>query len=389
MLVAPACARSSTPAVETPPAEARAPKAPADPLALAYRVYELGESAWQGGAKFQAVALWRQSFLSIPPDEKYDVLRHRMVMRIGWALLELHAIDRDDYHLRAAQQMVARWIDARAGRDESGAAEEAYALLSEIELRLEDPSQASASGDEEHARSRDEGARMAAGYEGKQAQYREGESHAGETLDAEGVTRKIEVSQLATLDDPRVRAFLEHPAPEGPSLFDLPGEALNPTRPLVRAGLPKITTKARGARFAANRETWRLVKELRPQLEYCYASSMARAPTDVVRMRVRLSVDAEGHIQAKRSEGDPLGDALGDDCIRRVFERAAVVDPELHGQELAVVPLTFFIQLGQGLSPSLQGLPGFDANMADREGSYRAARQTETGMGVAVGQPAQ
>lgn len=398
MSVSSGCSRgavvSTAPASPEPSSTSARASSPSDPLSLSRRVYELGEAAWAGGAKFEAVALWRQAFRSLPSDEKYDVLRHRMVIRIGYALVELHRLDGDAYHLRAAQQMLTRWIEARADRDTSGAREEAYALLSEVELRLEEglpeandgqPS----SGEADHDQSEYARALMLASYDGKQREYAAADTHAGEVLDADGIERKIEVSGLATLDDPRVWAFLHDPRPEGPSLFEMPGEAFNPTRPLVRAGLPKIAVRGLSQRREANHATWTLIRELRPALELCYASSMARKPTQVVRMRVTISVDDIGRVTATRQSGDPLGDSIGDDCLRRSFERAHVEAASLYGQQIATVPLTFFIQPGRGLAPSLQGMPGFDAAIGDRQRSYDADRVTETSGGVSQGQPTQ
>jgi hypothetical protein len=362
-----------------------------DPLGLSRRVYELGEAAWSGGAKFEAVALWRQAFRTLPPDPEFDMLRHRMVMRIGHALIELHRLDGDVYHLQAGHEMVDRWIAARAGKDESSARDEAYELLGEFELRLEEPPPRS-TADVEHERGEESRTRLLAGYDGASTALQTRDAHAGEKLGSEGVRREVEVetSAWARLDDPKVEAFLRHPGLLGPSLFDKGPDPFNPTRPLVRAGAPRIAGDGAAHWRVATRETWRIIREQRPALELCYASSMARAPTEVVRMQVTLEVSETGRVSATRTRGDILGDSIGDDCLRRAFERARVDSTSLQGERLAVIPLTFFIQPATYISPG-PALPGRDGapGINNAEGKYQRARAVEGDQGAARGRQGQ
>jgi hypothetical protein len=360
----------------------------ADPMALSRRVYELGEAAWSGGAKIEAVALWRQAFLSLPPAPEYDALRHRMVVRIGHGLLELHRLDADLYHLEAGRQMLQRWLDMRAGEDESAARDEAYALLGEFELRIAEPPMPSRA-DDEHDEGELSRARMLAAYDGAQADYRSRDLHSGEEVDAQGIHRQIEVDGWARFDDPRVQAYLRHPNPLGPSLFDRSPDPFNPTRPLVRAGVPKLAVGGDQGRRDARKETWRILRQVRPELELCYARSMGRAPTEVVKMKVTIEVDASGQVSAARSDGDALGDAIGDDCLRRSFDEARVEAGSLRGQRLAVLPLTFFIQPETFITPTA-GIVRMHSNMegpsiGDAETKYQLQRVTFNDRGTAAG----
>ena len=352
-------------------------------MAVSRRVYELGEAAWSGGAKIEAVALWRHAFRTLPPEPKYDMLRHRMVVRIGYALIELHRLDGDVYHLQAGKEMVALWIELRAGEDQSAARDEAFELLGEFEIRLETPP-ARSGGQDEHEAGEAARTQMLAGYEGASADYRAEDLHSGEIVNAEGIHREIKVSRWARLDDPKVAAFLRHPSPEGASLFDASPDAFNPTRPLVRAGVPRIAGEGSQHWRTATKETWRIIREQRPALELCYASSMARAPTQVVRMQVTLEVDESGKVSASRTRGEILGDSIGDDCMRRAFERARVGASTLMGERLAVIPLTFFIQPSRGPSPS--ATPGA-FTIGEAEQDYQRARVSETSMGSSQGRP--
>lgn len=356
----------------------------ADPVALSRQVYDLGEAAWSGGAKFGAVALWRQAFRTLPPEPKFDVLRHRMVMRIGYALIELHRLDGDTYHLEAGREMVDKWIAVRAGEDETGARDEAYDLLGEFETRLENPPPRS-SADEEHDRGELARSRMLAGYEGVENEFRTRDVHSGEKLDSDGVKREVDVGAWARLDDPKVAAFLRHPDPLGPSLFARGPDPFNPTRPLVRAGVPRIEGEGAQHWRTAKRETWRIIREQRAALELCYASSMSRAPTEVVRMQVTLEVSDSGRVSAHRTRGDILGDSLGDDCMRRAFERARVDTEQLQGDRLAVVPLTFFIQHATYIQPgpAMRGSSRLDGpGIHDAERKYQRARRVDGDRGA-------
>jgi hypothetical protein len=348
-------------------------------------VLELAEAAHAAGNRIAAVALWRQAFLQLPPAEEFDEVRQTLVLRIGHGLLELNRRDGDDYHLRAAKQMLDRWLAARdPDRVHPADLRELYAVLGEVELRMQQPVERGAGSVEREAgfamrdRALDQlnysvlAARLPA-------------DHAGEIFDSSGQRRTIVVDpndKSARLSDPRVRDFLRHPSPEGASLLDGGDMPLNPTRPLVRAGHPRTSAAPEGMRGLAWSESWRLVRELRPQLEQCYAMSFARMPLTVVRQRVGLRAAEDGTVLVEEQSGDPLGDRAGDLCVIRVFA-GATVDPSLAGTRFAEIPFTFFLQLEQYIRPpGIGGGMGMGASMME----YAGDRATETSFGVGAGQ---
>lgn len=119
---------------------------------------------------------------------------------------------------------------------------------------------------------------------------------------------------------------------------------------LMRAGVPRAEGKNAAERRHAFAESWRVVEEQRVALKDCYRRSLARSPQRVVRMNVKLSVTPWGSIDAVRSDGSPLGDELGDACLGDAFGRSQIADPVLYGEELAELPLVFYVHAGRSSS---------------------------------------
>ncbi|MEZ4454796.1 MAG: hypothetical protein R3B09_35425 [Nannocystaceae bacterium] len=129
-----ACATRQDPAGSSAPTVAAA-------MAEGRHLYSLGESRFAEGEPRDAVTLWRAALLRLPESAEADAIRHRVILRMGHALLVAYE-EGDIDALLLAQQVLARyiaWHEARWGEGQGAAAEraEAYALLVAAEDTLD------------------------------------------------------------------------------------------------------------------------------------------------------------------------------------------------------------------------------------------------------------
>ena len=407
-IVAFACTPSPTSATNTPSAVSSAPSKsrPAagdakrfaaaeesrNELARAIALYQLGEAAWAGENHLVAVGFWQASFRAIPdpPDDpkRHDDLRGALVERIATALIRLNELDADPYHLRAAEQILERWIAVRTAQLESTDGYDArereaieaecarlYALSAEVFSRLESPEDITVASAEAYERDAEQArARVQRTADGGLDAKERVDSHRGDTLGTDDFERDVKVDgDFASLDDPRVQAYLRHPDPLGPSLFDGGDEAFNPTRPIVRFSRlqpdPKVPAETR-------RHLWKRLDSVRPQLESCYISALMRSPEVVVRKRLRLRADGTGRLVVLDQGETKLGDAAGDACLERAFAQADVRRSELERVDVDL-RIVFFIQPARYPTGSFLG---DGATIGDTLGEYSGDRAPSFGL---------
>lgn len=142
------------------------------------------------------------------------------------------------------------------------------------------------------------------------------------------------------LDHPRVQAFFRSGSGTGSSLFDEAAEVAR--RPLVRAGTVKVRgADVRAHKQAARRFAHRLIADVRPALEACYADALAREPIDAARLTLHVELRRAGR-SAVRVRAGTLGDVHGNACVHGVLEFADVDAPAV---EAAIdIPVWFWLQ---------------------------------------------
>jgi hypothetical protein len=142
------------------------------------------------------------------------------------------------------------------------------------------------------------------------------------------------------LDHPRVQAYFHSGSSVGGSLFDEPEQEVR--RPLVRAGTIAVRgADDRAVRTTARRFARKLVDDVRPALEACYADVLARTPTEATRLvlTVELGLDDRGPIRVRSGT---LGDVFGNACVHGVLEFADVEAPSIAAS--LEIPVWFWLQ---------------------------------------------
>ena len=110
----------------------------------ASRIYTVGEAHYARGEYSQAVELWRQAIVKLPPTADADELRHALILRRAYGQLMAWRYQGDEAHLHDAQQMLERYLvrhEELLGNTEDALAQrgEVYELLFEVERALEPP----------------------------------------------------------------------------------------------------------------------------------------------------------------------------------------------------------------------------------------------------------
>jgi hypothetical protein len=392
----PACQKTTEPTV-APTAQVRPPAKPGlseqERTMAVKRLYQLGEDYFEVGDYPGAVALWRQVFLLLPADEAGDRLRHQLVARMAYGLMLAFEQTGQPAHLDQAEQFLERWVAKHEALFPTGPAREAeraqmYELIGQIAI-LRDRG----AGEPDRLGPTQSEATIVGEFE--TLERAQADDHAGEEVGPDGIKREIVVpknNRLASISDPRVRRWLSHPSPLGPSLMEGGDEPYSPTRPLVRAGVSKLATKGASARDErlARRQLRQVVRVARPRLEQCYAEALTRAPVLVSKLEVEVTIDEEGRVTQSKIEDGRLIDAVGDACVMWALMGAEPLpDTALASRVTLAMPVTFFIQNEARITPSMMPGPSgpSPANPGDTMLEYGADRQTKGDRGADVGEP--
>jgi hypothetical protein len=331
----------------------------------AKRLYMQGEEHYAKGDYANAVALWRHALLQLPRTPDADELRHKLILRMAHGQLAAYHATADANYLLQAQGMLERYAEkheALFGDDPEAMKErgDVWEILHEVELRLEPERFA----DEESADAVVETTEVADASpnepEGttdtKVARARASQpvdTHEGEAVGG-NIHRDVVVDTRSrtSIDDPVVRQRLatEFSTGWGGPFLTAAGVAmLHGPRPLVRvSGLPKVVEHA-ASPSAARRTAWRVVREVRPQLEQCYADAYARRPVDVTDATVSITIDERGEVSRVTLVDGGLVDGDGDACLLDVVDEVRV-EPEAPAIARVEVPFRFFYQGARGMS---------------------------------------
>lgn len=142
------------------------------------------------------------------------------------------------------------------------------------------------------------------------------------------------------LDHPRVQAYFRSGSTVGGSMFDEPEQVVR--RPLVRAGTISVRgADDRAVRTSARRFARKLVDDVRPALEACYADSLARTPMEATRLVLTVEL-GRGDRGPIRVRSGTLGDVYGNACVHGVLEFADVEAPSIAAS--VEIPVWFWMQ---------------------------------------------
>ncbi|WP_146158148.1 hypothetical protein [Enhygromyxa salina] len=289
--------------------------------------YGLALTAFDRGEYQLAADMFTQLLLALPPDPREDHLRHLLVQHIGWSLLGHYDVDADVAALDRGEQTLERYLVRHEALLPTAHAEREviYALLGEYQLRRDGKPPPDAN------------ARLVALVEATQTGFERQSARSGQAAD-DALVRVIEVEAIpwAHLDDPRVQAFLRDPRALGPTLFDKPGQPLNPTRVLVR-GRVHPTDAGTGKRAHA------LLKLARPAAERCYEGALSRGAGIVERVRLDLTWAPSG-LPEVNFGGDHQLDAAAQTCVREAVREADGAAEGRPAPGHVELRLTFFVQ---------------------------------------------
>lgn len=338
----------ASPEEEAAPDEASSQREGPAISAAAARIYMLGEERYAEGRFDEAVALWGHAMLQLPADSSADTVRHKLIERMGYGLLQAHHATGDLSYLVDGQAMCELYIakhEALFGETEQARAQRGsiYELLYEFDSRLdgqtiaaqdEDPPLAAAGATEPDTRVAD-----AASPEPPPArrEVEEGEDY-----------RIIDVRRIAWAepDDPRVRDFHRDARFTGPSTLDHGRDRVHGPRVLVRVGAvprPKAAADAK-TRAAARRAGMAVVEAARPALERCYEVAMSRDPVIAARVEVSLTVQTDGTVRRPMLVDGVVVDAQGDVCTIAALKEARVESAPLDEAIEVAMPIHFFYQ---------------------------------------------
>ncbi len=342
------CAGTKAPASTPPPSQptedsTEGSSGLAIPPAAA-RIYMLGETRYAEGRFDEAVALWGHTLLQLPADPAADHLRHKLVARMGFGLLQAHHVTGDTSYLEDGQQMCELYVakheqlfgdgdDARAERGEI------YELLYEFDSRLDGIEEESLEDTVPEASSEPATPpTTVAAAPPRSTSPEDGEDY-----------RLISVRRIAWADpdDPRVRAFARDGRFTGPSKLDTGRENVHESRVLVRVGQvprPMHDAASTATRKQARQAGLAVVEAARPALERCYEVAMTRDPILAVRVAVTLTVNADGTIATPRLVDGMVVDAEGDACTAEALGQTKI-DASLAPDAIALsMPIHFFYQ---------------------------------------------
>lgn len=362
LLVGCATSSSSSTGSSLPPLSSRGAAEPEHPAVTpeAQRRYAVGEVAYGDGRYAEAVSLFREALLALPPTKDADDLRHALILRIAHTQLMAWQSTGDRAYLEDAERMLLRYADRHEslfGTSPQAQAQrgDVYEILYAVEAVLdpEPPPDDSADADQSEP-----GITMASDEEREAL-----DDHAGEEVGEQNVRRVVvKQSRLANLDDPAVRQRLS-------TSFSTPWAGLQLTkgvdgkfhgpRPLLRFvidGLDDHDSASPEARQWARRAGRELMREARPALRECYRSSFARDPVEIVRGTVAIDIDAQGKVRGARVRSGGL-DAIGNACVETRLTAVATADAPKERRRL-VVDLTFFYEGAKFLQGSLGGDTG-------------------------------
>lgn len=317
------------------PGQALEPSPPESADAFEHRElamrYAMGLSLFDRGEYEAAAAVFTQVLLELPRDQSGDVLRHALIQHIAWSLLGSHDLSGDVTALDRGEAMLERYLERHESLFPKADGERVviYELLGEYQLRRDGQPPPDANG------------RLLELVEHTQASFLATPSRkrAPHVID-NGPVRIIEVDKIpwGRRDDPEVAAYFSNQRPDmlGPSLYDKPGDPLNPTRVLVR-GLVRDVNQQRDRGRA-----YELLRAARPAAEQCYESALGRGAELVERVSLDITWDTAG--LDVEFVGQHFLDPAAVSCVRaalRTADRSLESEPtHAHAQ----LRLTFFVQ---------------------------------------------
>ncbi|MCA9654873.1 MAG: hypothetical protein H6712_06150 [Myxococcales bacterium] len=347
-----ACAsrRGAEPSAPEPAAAVDDPSARSEGVAVsaaAARIYMLGEQRYAEGRFDEAVALWGHTMLQLPADPSADEVRHKLLARMAYGLLQANAATGDPSYLHDGQAMCELYLakheelfgDTEPARAQRG---EIYELLYEFDSRLDalDPEQLElelATADEPEA------AVAAVASPSPRASS----PGATEEIDEDGIVRDVRVRRIAWADedDPRVRGFLGDMRFTGNSMLDHGFDHVHEERVLVRVGAlprPLDASDDDTARTRARKGGLAVVDAARAELARCYERAVSRDPVVAARISVEVSLRADGTVAQARIVDGTVVDAEGDACVSGVLHATRVASPG--GALRLSMPVHFFFQ---------------------------------------------
>ncbi len=307
----------------------------------------LGEARYAEGRFAEAVALWGHTMLQLPADPSADTIRHKLLARMGYGLLQANAATGDPSYLADGQAMCELYLarhEELFGNAEDAQAQrgEIYELLYEFDSRLD---QLGAEDDLGAAQDEAESDRVAAADTTVDE-----DDDVDESIETEeGEVRLINVRRIAWADpdDPRVRAFLRDKRFTGPSMLDNRNDVMTGPRVLVRAGaVPRALGDGAtlAMRKAARTHGLALIETARPALAHCYEVAMAREFVPATRVELELTVEPDGTVSHPQLVDGGLVDAIGDVCAAEALRELKLPEVTLTESLAVWVPIHFFFQ---------------------------------------------
>ena len=321
-----------------PSAERQQPRASAGLEARElYTRYQAALAEFNRGHYEIAALQFAELVLRAPGDESGDELRHLLVQHVAWSLLGSYDLSGDPEVLDRGEGLLERYLSKHEQLFPSGDGEREviYELLGEYTMRREGEPPTDASdqlvelvGD------------TASSLAGRPVRAR------GSGVDRKVRNIEVDTRGFARLDDPRVQRQLRS-GPLGPSLMDMQGMMLHPTRVLVR-GFVRHGKRSEGA--PAGSRAYALVRAARLDLERCYAAALGRGADIVERLELELGWDARNLSEVR------VDDRLGLDdqatyCISTALQLADGESTARAGRAEARLQLTFFVQSARYLVP--------------------------------------
>lgn len=321
---------------------------------VAQRLYQVGEQKFAEGHPAQAVALWRHAITQLPQTERYDGLRHKLILRTGFGQVVAYHATGELVHLFDGKRMLDRYLVAHQalfGESEAAKRErgEVYELLYELESRIEDPPLAVAAASAVDLIASDDAAIDEASP--PPAPTRKSKRRKRRAVeDAEGDHRTVVVDthDRPSVDDPAMKRTLTRWNPQAGLVLTAPSiDPWLPARAYVRIdGLPKRIDdathdagKARAPALAAE-----IVRSIRPALRACYDGAYAREPADYATATVEVDVVRDGSVGGVVIASGEVGDAIGDACVLDQLAKAQVPMGDAQSMRLSIDLVFFFDQ---------------------------------------------
>lgn len=350
-------------------------------------LYKQGEARFFAGEAREAVTLWRAALLQLPEGPEADRLRHKVILRMGHALLV--AYERGDVEaLLLARQVLGRyvvWHDLHR-RGLPGAADEradAASLLSAAEATIahlellagirrepapEEPApladavasettsgalhHADAGSPPEHVDPRAADAPLEVEVAVAADDEELSDAEAGRpTLVLDGTPHHREIVVKPYGSDffalPGVKRFFM-PGMVGAPLFTPPRPFLDKPRVLVRAGLTSVQGEvARDDRRPAKARARAAVVAARGRLARCYMEAVGRGLDADIRLVVDLEVAADGAlaVTSLHLTTDEVFDHRSQKCVRDALQAATPSAPPPPKDVKVQLPIALFVQL--------------------------------------------